>query len=200
MNTRLISKFIPLALFAVPALSLADTLHFVGADLGNDYDLTYNHQTLDVFVGSLTFTLDNSKTKFQTFCVDLNHVITPGQSYAVDVLNTLGLSNSSVYRLAGDIYDDGIKTATDANHSAALQIAIWTEVYGNKFSLKGVSSTVQSEANSYLTNGLKFKGAANYYEETANCGQSQIGPVPEPSTFAVLGIGGFGLLLRRKRS
>jgi hypothetical protein len=200
---RLFSKLITLGLLAVPALSLAgpETITFDKPDLGNDYMITYGSEHLNAFVGSLFFTAPPSKVPFVTFCVDLTHMITNGQSYQVNPVFTSTLSATNVYREAGDVLDAGIKTATDKNHAAALQLAIWKTVYGNTFSASGVSSTVLSEENAYYTAGMKYKGNALFLQDTPTSkGQSQITCTPEPASLAVLGIGVFGLFFRRKRS
>ena len=202
---RLNLKFIPAILVALPALAAASptSITFDKVDLGNDYQLNYNGHSEDVFVGSLLFspaTGAKNKTTFVSFCVDLDHFITNGQTYQVDPINTSTLSSASRYKLAGDILDAGIGSATDKDHSAALQMAIWSAVYGNKFSLSGVSSSVSNMEKSYFSNGAKFSGNAIYLKETKNCGQSQITTTPEPASMAVLGIGAVGFLFRRRRS
>jgi hypothetical protein len=200
---RLTSKLLSVALFAVPALSMASpiSITFDKADLGLDYKLTYNKQTENVFVGSLLFSTPSVKTPFTTFCVDLDHFITNGQTYTVNPIQTTTLTSSNVYRIAGDILDAGYKTATDQNHSAALQLAIWKSVYGSQFSVSGVSSTVQNLENSYYSAGLKFSGDAIYLQGTTGCkGQSQITTTPEPASMAVLGIGAIGIFFRRRRN
>src|SRR5580704_3570757 len=130
MNSRLISKYLAISLFAVPALSMASPLTFDNVDLGNDYNLTYNGHTEDVFVGSLLFSIDHTKAEFQTYCVDLDHMISPGQTYEVFTAQTDTRSMGDAYRNAGDILTYGLThTAQNANDDAALQIAIWKAVY-----------------------------------------------------------------------
>ena len=202
IQMRLTSKLLSATLLAIPALSAANPtadIRFDGVDKGNDYKLTYNGHSEDVFVGSLLFSVDKSKTKLETFCVDLDHFISGGQTYSVDVLQTNSLPKNDAYRTAGDILDAGMATATDKNHAAALQIAIWTAIYGSNFKLSGVSSTVKGLEKSYFDTGLKFKGNATYFKENSNCGQSQITTTPEPASMAVLGIGAFGVFFRRRR-
>jgi hypothetical protein len=202
MQMRLISKLITTALIAIPVMSMANqqtSITFDNIGKGNDYKLTFGGHSEEVFVGSLLFNTNTSKTEFTSFCVDLDHFISKGETYSVSPGQTGTLSSPNVFKTAGDIFDAGIGTATDANHAAALQIAIWTAIYGNKFSLSGVSSTVSKLEKSYYNNGLKFNGSALMYTETKNCGQSQITTTPEPTSMAVLGIGAFGIFFRRRR-
>jgi hypothetical protein len=199
---RFSSKFLYLGLLAIPALSAANplTIEFDKPDLGNDYIVTYGGQKLDAFVGSLYFSVPPSKKQFVTFCVDLTHEITNGQMYAVNPVFTSSLAASNVYREAGDVLDAGIKTATDANHAAALQLAIWKTVYGNQFSVAGVSNTVLAEEAADIAAGAKTKGNAIFLQDAPGSkGQSQITTTPEPTGLAILGIGVFGLFFRRRK-
>ena len=181
-------------------MATGNSLTFDNIDQGNAYKLTFDKQTEDVFVGSMLFSYDKNPKQFVTYCVDLSHFITKGQNYGVNVIQTDTLPSSNVYRLAGDIVDAGIGSANTANKAAALQIAVWDEVYGKSgFALSGVSSTVKNLANQYLTNGLKSSGNAIYFQENSGKGQSQITATPEPASYAVLGIGAFGIFFRRRR-
>jgi hypothetical protein len=194
------SAIIVSLLLAVPALSAAQNLTLEGLGPGNAYNLTYNGSTEDAFVGELLFSVNNSATLVPTYCVDLDHFITTGQSFNTTAIQTDTLPSSNAYALAGDILNAGVATATDNNHAAALQIAIWTAIYGNQFSLSGVSSTVEGYEQAYYSAGLSTKSNALYYNAGASGGQSQITTTPEPTSLAVLGIGCVGLFVRRKKA
>jgi hypothetical protein len=174
-------------------------LTFVQPGQGNDYNLTYNNGQIDAFVGALQFKVGASSSLTNMFCVDLDHEITQGQSYSATPIQTNTLPSGNVYQVAGDILNAGIGSATDDNHAAALQLAIWSEIYGNSFSASGVSGTVQGYETAYYNAGLKTTSNALFYQGAPGSnGQSQITTTPEPASFAFLGIGLIGIFSTRK--
>jgi hypothetical protein len=196
-------KSLSLALLAIPAFAAANpvTITFDHAGIGNDYMLTYGHERVDAFVGSLIFSEGKPSKTLTTYCVDLAHFISNGQSYSVNPTLTTTLSANNVYRLAGDVLDANVAGATTANNAAALQLAIWKTVYGNQFSVSGVSSAVLTQESKDLAAGAKYSGSAIYLQGVTGCkGQSQITTTPEPCSMAVLGIGAFGVFFRRRRA
>lgn len=200
MRNRLLSLFFTTALLAVSAASHAATeLNFIGVGEANVYTLTYNNVTEGVYVGSLVFNFGDGTQPFDLYCADLDHNISAGDQYPVTEVDTDTLPAGDPYRLAGDIYSAGVASATDANHAAGLQIAIWEAIYGNSFSLSGVSTYVEDLAADYYTQGESCNGDARLYQETSGAGQSQMGSVPGPASGLVLLIGTAGAAIRKRR-
>jgi len=148
---------------------------------------------------------------FNSFCVDLNHYVSIGQTYLVTPQSTsAGLNQGAAIAYLYDTY--GITSINNAQESAALQIAIWDEVQDggaglNTGSFRYVNGdpTITSEANSFINAANANAGSATWLNASASGdglyrGQSvlapednlrdtpSIGGVPEPSTFMLLGL------------
>ncbi len=178
---------------------------------------------------------DANGTQFNAFCVDLGHSM-PGTPYAVTTASTstvfgtpLGnelafLANTYLSApgpnggLAAQAYlaTKGY-TATTQQAEAAVQLAVWTLEYGNKFSYtqnnggpnSGEISAFTTQASGDHTSVASVLQSSPSSDPSLPQGQSVMvsGPpspapgVPEPSSIVLLGMGlfGFGAYRLRKR-
>lgn len=205
--------FIPAAIatLAIASVSSAVNLQFTGTDLASPATGTIKvngSSSSQISLGKLTFI--SGSTILKTFCVDAVSTLdkAPHAYSAMD----LDLTANTNIAKAGRILAQGFASTTDKDRQAGMQLAIWSAVYdggsafnanGTNFKVSSVSSQTLAFASSYYTAGLNFN-AANFkvtmFSTNLKGGQSQIGvsPVPEPATFAVVGIGLAGIARRRK--
>ncbi len=201
MDKRILIPVLLASFLGASSAALADeTLNFLGVDQADIFNIQFGNINENVYVGSLLFTSSTDSHPFDLFCVDLNHDIWAGNSYLVDPINTSTLPDGDPIKLAGDIYAAGIGSVTDADHAAAMQIALWEAVAGNDFQITNAPSYIMDWAQNYYAAGTDFTGAAMYYQEIGNDGQSQIGSVPGPAGAMVLLVSTLGgALLKRRR-
>jgi hypothetical protein len=214
------------ALF-VPAIAHADVTLTADQKSGTSLltvDLKFNGvESSNALAGTLTSTLGGGP-HFDTYCVDLYHDFyvntNPVSSWQVNVLPIQTLTETPIGGNGagvGYLYDTYASAVTSDVQGSGLQIAIWKVVYDNGGALEtgnfqfadsgpvgGTQDLVYQQAKAYLStyNGTQ-SGQASWLAATShpnNFNQDLVGPaVPEPSTLAVFGIGGLGLVWFAKR-
>jgi hypothetical protein len=152
---------------------------------------------------------------FVMYCVDLNHDFYVPSHWPINV-NTTGMVYGSPVNNADKIsflVETYGETRLDANHSAALQAAIWEAEYGKNFKLNEqlTSSSIVAEYHTYLNSipgsGLSVSSLWLDPQGQTNLGQWPQGEVtaaPEPASLLLIGGGSaccaVGAYLRRKRT
>jgi hypothetical protein len=89
---------------------------------------------------------------FTMYCVDITDSFRVPSNWPVNVNSTGSIDGATVNNAGQVAYlidNYGFKKL-DADHSAALQAAIWRELYGANFNLTSASSGVTSAYNTYL--------------------------------------------------
>ncbi|MCB9545276.1 MAG: hypothetical protein H6706_05205 [Myxococcales bacterium] len=117
---RLISS---LLLAAAPLAAHADVLRYEGMPLSRTVTLNYNGRNMGVHAGQMNISLDGEAGA--AFCVDLDHNISSGRTYLADPVAAEAESP-----WCGINYILGNFSASSADLSAAMQVAIWELKYG----------------------------------------------------------------------
>ncbi len=139
------------------------------------------------------------------FCIDIVHSVGPGQTYDVKVRSTNdGLTNGGKIAYLANTFGPG---KLGPNHAAALQIAIWDELYNNGSTtgpfqyLSGGGSSIPGLVNYYLGQAQNNSATSTWLDAspswtTNSPGQSMViadppapSPVPEPSMLFIFAVG-----------
>ena len=148
------------------------------------------------YVGLYNFNL--AGVPIQTVCLDLLHSIYGGQTWTVNVLTDadLGPTDRLNMETAAVIAYGTFHSPTD--QWALNQHAIWESLGQREYGSSAVDAKI-AWARAQVS-GFDFS-TVRFYMPTGSTGQAQVGFVPEPGAFGMIGFGliGVSVLLRWKR-
>jgi hypothetical protein len=171
-------------------------------------NIVYKGSSLNVWSGPVSASFKGG-SNFDSYCVDLDHWINLPTAYEVKTspINSLMYGGRAAF-----LYNQYASGVDSKVKGAALQVAIWDVIADNgdglgsgDFKTKNLSADVKDLANSYLAASSGKSGVAVLFEAIdhgPNCDKNQnfMGPVPEPASMAVLGMGVAALLRRRRKA
>lgn len=199
-----------LSLAAITATANAATLTYQHNALGGNATIVNYGNPENVFAGLFTVGLTGAPadypTQFNSFCVDLQHTISQGDAWDVNLtpIPDAGLNNSG--RIAY-LYTTSAATVNTNDDAAGLQLAAWDVMIdggdglstGN-FQANNVSSGAVNAANNFLTASLGRSGNATWLVAVNGTKQNLVGPnrpggtVPEAGSLSLLATGLLPLL------
>lgn len=192
----------------VSAVSNAAVLTFHNSVGGKSQGVSVNYlgNNHSFNAGAMLCDIDGG-ANFEAYCVDLDHTVSNGNSYAINVKNMSmqgpnGLRAAWLFNTYAGTVDSNVK-------GAALQLAIWDVVTdnGDGFGAGNLKSSeggaLMTLANSYLSASAGMSGNALWLEaqnhgENHNRNQNLMTAVPEPSSIAAIFVGAAALLRRRR--
>jgi len=226
MMLKLRGEFLRIALLAAIVFLVGSHSASAATFQYSGYTLT-NPQNIDITsplnasgqMGQIALqgTGPNSGQTLLAWCLDVFTYLQNSGNYQISPLTTAGsggsnppLTNVQISQI-GSLMVNGnalIKTSSDTNVSAALQLAIWLTEYGNTFAYTNVSSAVKTLAatfQSYVQQGGQwYCPNCTVTLLTLNGDQSlgygSVVPLPGALPLFASGLVGLGLLRwRRKR-
>jgi hypothetical protein len=218
-----------LVMAAAPSHALTLQADFVRTDMGDSVTIKNNGTSENVFAGQLNLQIyggtgySQLEYQYDTYCVDLQHTISPGAQFLVNPQSTsTGLNMGGQIAYLYDKYALGLYGSSYVLNTndqvAGLQIAIWNLLDDSSYTLQTSSGNFQltttgamaTDAQTYLTDASTHSDYAMWLSEVSG-GQSQLAPncgpfngaaVPEAGTMTMFGSaicasGLFGFRIRK---
>jgi hypothetical protein len=177
----------------------AATITYQSNELGRNTTISNFGNTSNTWAGLFNIGMTGAPadypTQFRSFCVDLQHTISQGQSWDVNLtpIPDPGLNNSGRIAYLYTSYAAGIASNDDA---AGLQLAAWDVLIdggdgistGN-FQASNTTSGAVTAANGYLAASQGQSGTATWLVSTNGSRQNLVGPqpVPEAGSLSLIG-------------
>ena len=156
----------------------------------------------------------------EAYCVDLDHSISSGMSWNVNVLELGSHPEGAVnVALAKNVLASNYFSVSTNNQGAALQLAVWDALYDGGdglttggFQARNMSAGLISAYNTvFATQNSPINPVSNYtfnyYEATSHGPNNNkyqdlvsLEPVPEPATMAIFGLGALAAMRKRKKA
>jgi hypothetical protein len=157
--------------------------------------ITYNGNSDIVYAGQIpaSFVSAANAGDFYMYCVDLNHFFSVPSNWTVNLNNTASVygatvANNGPIAFLVNTFAEG---RLDADHSAALQAAIWQSEYGANFQLTFASPEVQSAFDFFMTASSGQTGFATWLDPTSQTNycedpQGFVTAMPEPASVVMV--------------
>jgi hypothetical protein len=200
-RARLIFVAIMLAgLFCVSA-AYADTL-VLGATFPSfnySYENINGHSGTGGGSGSIDPSTLNGIALPWVFCTQIEVNILVPKEYATTVNNTGAPLSADVASDVAFLLQSYAKTGMVTDEMTALQAAIWTVIYGDKFHLGTNTAGFNANYATYMLNIGDGNAAAFTWLSPNDGSQDLVTKVPEPSLIMLLGLGlgAVGLLAKK---
>jgi len=185
--------------------SKTGTLHYAGSPFNNGGVGIGAFALTGSYVGS------NAPAAFHTYCVDIFHALSVPGIYDLVPLSQMytGVRATNINKILANT------NATNADQSAAVQLALWEVAFetGPTFNVSsgafyvdgGNSAAARTLANTYLSNlgtwQVSTTQTARLLYSPTRQSQVYLAPVPEASTWAMMiaGMGIAGSAMRRRK-
>jgi len=199
------------ALLGICAYASAGTMTFNGVDpLSGTVTIGGAHYNGEVYAGLLEFT-ESSLGNIQTVCVDLDHVISGGQSWPDSLFDSATYPDSGI-EAAGNLVAADFANVHSADDAVGLQLDVWKARYdgpaaatpdfsSGNFTASGMSSGALAAADTFWQD-RNTAGSATYIQSEDGHGQDQmtVDPVPEPASIGALLVGALSLVRRKRKT